>query len=298
MNPVAAAVTIPALTFIDGAYLPPLLSERPRTDGIIVYAGGDTPNPIKPQDIKGYTEQYRYILPVWVRSNPAGRSANWDATEFYNWLKIAQAPAGSLVALDLETATDPNYAIQFFDLLKTVGHPVLDYGSQSTVFGNHNPDGWYWGADWTGYAHLSNGDVMTQYFTGRNWDISMAQRFLPFWDKTPKLGPPPPSPKPAPRPTGAPEMPTGIQVMSVTAEGWTLLWNPDDTVTSYRLRITTGGQCVRDTSFSRADGKPPVKSWTIDQMTPDHTFTCHLAAYRHGIWSAESNGPAAHTTRG
>ena len=50
------------------------------------------------------------------------------------------------------------------------------------MFGNSNPDGYVWGADWTGVPHLHSGDGATQYVSFSGYDLSLMTSALPFWD--------------------------------------------------------------------------------------------------------------------
>lgn len=170
------------LIFYDAAYPPP---HPPVTDGVCIYIGGDTPHVWTMDEIRAQTARYR--LPVFVRSNPGTTQADacGDAAAAIAQLHAIGAPRGCLVAWDTETAADPGYMAAIWALLKLDGYQVLDYGSQSRVFGNTIPDGYYWGADWTGEKHLAAGDVMTQYASFTSYDLDEAVPSLPFWDTTP-----------------------------------------------------------------------------------------------------------------
>jgi len=83
-------------------------------------------------------------------------------------------------------AVDPGWTHTFVSILNGAsvikGYPVIDYGSESTLRGNMNPDGYYWGADWTSVPHLHTGEGMTQYLSLQNEDVSLANAALPLWD--------------------------------------------------------------------------------------------------------------------
>ena len=67
------------------------------------------------------------------------------------------------------------------------------YGSQSSVFGNENPNGLYWGADWTSVPGLQPGNAITQFVSFNSYDEDTAEATLPYWDANP---PAPPNPYP------------------------------------------------------------------------------------------------------
>jgi hypothetical protein len=165
------------LTFYDAAWPP---AKPPTTDGVCIYIGGDTPHVWTAAEIAAQTARYR--LPIWVRSNPEQVSPLADATACLAALRWMGVPKGRLVALDSETDVDPSWVNTFVRTVNDGGYPVIDYGSQSTVFGNKNPDGYYWGADWTNTPHLHSGDQMTQYADFGPFDESLAQPSMPFWD--------------------------------------------------------------------------------------------------------------------
>lgn len=168
------------LIFIDAA-TPPSPTTLPMTDGICFYAGGDTPHVWTEAEVTRFKVRYR--LPVWVRSNPESHSASADAKAFLHQLtSVYKVPKHKLVALDSETDVDAAWVKEFVGLINAGGYLVIDYGSRSSVFGNHNPDGYYWAADWTGHKHLANGSQMTQYVNFSGYDESIAESTLPFWD--------------------------------------------------------------------------------------------------------------------
>lgn len=165
------------LTFYDAA-VPP--ANPPKTDGVAFYIGGDTPHIWSLAEIKATTARYR--LPIFVRSDPPAHQAAADAAAAVSRLAFIGAPKGSLVAWDTEVAADPVYIGQVFRLLSAAGYKLLDYGSQSVVFENDVPDGYYWGADWTGTPHIHQGDAGTQYEAGTSYDLNIFKPGLPFWD--------------------------------------------------------------------------------------------------------------------
>jgi hypothetical protein len=165
-------------------------------DGLAFYIGGDTPHVWTLAEVRACP--YRYRLPIFVRSDPnaLGITAVSDVSQAVPMLKMYGAPLGTLVAWDSETSVDPQYIQAVYAALLAAGYKLIDYGSQDFVFGNKNPDGYYWGADWTNVSHLTAGDVMTQYDSLAGWDESVSGNapVLPFWDTRPV--PPPVVPVP------------------------------------------------------------------------------------------------------
>jgi hypothetical protein len=173
-----------SLTFFDSAY--PLSSPLP-VDGVCFYIGGDAVHIWTAEEIEAQPARYR--LPVFVRSNPGSANASNDVVAAASALHSISAPAGCLVAWDTETADDPLYINAVYRALKAAGYTLIVYGSQSVVTSEGNPDGLYWGADWTGSPHLHSGDVMTQYVSFNAYDESVAIDGLPFWDTKPGTEP-------------------------------------------------------------------------------------------------------------
>lgn len=157
-------------------------------DGRAFYAGGDTPHVWTLAEV---TENNpRYLVPIWVRSNPQQVDPLADGNAFVNVLKtVYHAPTGILVALDSETSIDPVFVVAFVATLNAAGYKVIDYASQSDLFGNKNPDGYYWGADWTGTEHIVTGDQATQYVSFPQYDLSEFNSSLPLWDTQPQPQP-------------------------------------------------------------------------------------------------------------
>jgi len=174
------------LRFVDAAYAGAITGGP--YDGVAFYLpGGDAYHPWPIADVHARPERYR--LPVWVRSDPQAVAPITDATACLHALESYGVPAGALVALDSETSIDPTWVASFVGVLNGAGYRVIDYGSQSSVFGNRNPDGYYWGADWTDVIHLASGDDITQYANFSNQDLDVASSALPFWDTRPPAPP-------------------------------------------------------------------------------------------------------------
>jgi hypothetical protein len=173
------------LTFYDAA-VPP--AGPPAADGVCLYIGGDCVHIWTDAEIAA--QKARYRLPIFVRSNPPGPGAAADVVTAIARLKAIGAPRGTLVALDMETAADPAYVKTFAAGLESGGYKLIVYGSESTERGNQAPGGWYFGADWTGTAHIHPGDEMTQWRSLAAYDEDLAEATLPFWDTHPKVAAP------------------------------------------------------------------------------------------------------------
>lgn len=178
------------LRFVDASYASSIVGGP--YDGVCFYIGGNAYHVWPDSDVLARPERYR--LPVWVRSDPGSVGAEPDAEACLAALSGYRVPTGSLVAVDTEMSADPGWVQSFVLAVNAGGYPVIDYGSQSVVFGNQNPDGYYWGADWTDVPHLAGGTQMTQYVSFSGYDESEASSALPFWDTKPVPGPPSPVP--------------------------------------------------------------------------------------------------------
>jgi len=187
------------LTFYDAAFPP---ASPPECDGVCLYIGGDAVHVWTAEEIGMQAARYR--LPIFVRSNPRGVfGVAADINAALHQLAAIGAPKGTLVAWDMETAADKAYIAGVYAGLTAHGYVLIVYGSQSTVMGDDNPDGLYWGADWTSHSHLARGDSMTQWVSFSGFDLSVAESSLPFWDTQPKPLKPPPKPAPTPVPVPA-----------------------------------------------------------------------------------------------
>jgi len=166
------------LSFVDAAF-PTGIPSNIHFDGVCFYTGGDAYHVWSVAELDGRHETYR--LPIWVRSDPGSVNPTDDANSCVASLRAYGVPTGALVALDSETSIDAAWTRTFVDTVNGQHHPVIDYGSQSDVMSNKNPDGYYWGADWTSVPHLHAGDQMTQYVSYSGYDESLAESTLPFW---------------------------------------------------------------------------------------------------------------------
>jgi peptidoglycan hydrolase-like protein with peptidoglycan-binding domain len=204
------------LTFYDAAWPP---DPPPVTDGVCVYIGGDATHVWTLEEIG--MQPARYRLPIFVRSNPRGiAGVAADVNAALAQLKAIGAPRGTLCAWDMETAADKLYIAGIYTGMAAHGYRVIIYGSQSSVMGNDVPDDLYWGADWTGAAHLHSGDAMTQWVSFSGYDLDLAESSLPFWDTQAKA-PKPPVTKPAlpTAPSAPPWQETMLNSLPILSEG-------------------------------------------------------------------------------
>jgi hypothetical protein len=227
------------LEFYDAAYPP----EAPPAgaDGVCGYIGGDALNIWSKADWE--SQRARYRLPIFVRANPPGPGAAADVAAAVKELRALGAPEGTLVAWDLEAAADASYIRQVSSLLDDSGYRLIVYGSQSSVRSNDNPNGLYWGADWTGSPHIASGDVMTQWVNHSSYDLSEAEATLPFWDthKSPSL----------------------MTLMLHDQEGPVMLLLPKGTPTP--IAIPDGATSIRFTTvFGRAGGTWPAATLSVN----------------------------------
>jgi hypothetical protein len=175
------------LKFVDAISLENARKAGP-ADGTAFYLpGGNAFRAWPHSEVAGITTRYR--LPVFVRSNPTLARLPGDIEVTLTGLTACGAPRGSLIALDSETSVDPTYVRGFFTGVHKAGYRLIDYGSQSVVFGNLNPEGYYWGADWTDAAHIHSGDDATQFVSFANYDVSEFSSALPLWDTRPPTPP-------------------------------------------------------------------------------------------------------------
>lgn len=202
-------------TAFDAAY-PPASAPAGATTACI-YIGGDTPNPIaNPASVPAY-QGVTFWLPVWVRSDPTPAVAHTDGLACARTLDALGAPSTCSVVLDLETAVTPSYVTTFATLVAP--HPVLPYGSRSTLTQNPRCGGHFlaW-PTWTGNDWPS-GVVAIQHTYAGSYDLSSVQTSAALWDRRKPVAPVVTAPS-APTTTGA-----GCAVVEVTTgadgNGWT-----------------------------------------------------------------------------
>lgn len=95
---------------------------------------------------------------------------------------------------------------------------------------------------------------------------------------------------PAPAAKRPPPTPANVHAVHVTANEIGLVWNPSPGATGYRIRVTYQGKLAGSTS-------PTSPGGTVHGLTPDHTYTCHVAAVGPGGTSPETGGPIVKTPR-
>lgn len=211
----------------DAAYPP---ANPPHWDAAAGYIGGDTPHVWSAAEWRA--QPVRYWLPIYVRSNPTSalartmrrlrvhpvttrvavpvakafarlRSRTYavaaasDAAIAIAWLRAHNAPKGSVVVLDLETAVNGPYVRTFDADLVAAGYKVMAYGSLSTIFSNPRTSGGYWVAHYTYRPHMEPGAVATQWADGPDYDSNLVADSVPLWDTH---GGPTPGPVPTPTP--------------------------------------------------------------------------------------------------
>lgn len=159
--------------------------DGPETDIELIYVGGDTPDPMwnwtVTEILKTFDETY--LLPTWVRSDPANFNGQSEANQFVNWLHSHNVPKGITVCLDLEVAIDTAYVNAFNTTLSAFGYRVMKYGSKDFIFGNPKTSGGTFVADPTGIPHMVTiGDtVATQYAFDNQYDLSWVLDNVPLW---------------------------------------------------------------------------------------------------------------------
>src|SRR5579863_3052451 len=87
----------------DAAY-PPSSPPKASNEVVMGYLGGDTPHVWSLAEWNSQPARYR--VGIWTRSNPGGYNGTSEAQEAVAKWKSLGAPAGSMIALDLETAED------------------------------------------------------------------------------------------------------------------------------------------------------------------------------------------------
>lgn len=167
----------------------------PKTDAVLIYAGGLTPDPWTLEDIHAQTARYR--VPCWV-ARGAGRDAGIaEAREMLAWLASHRAPRGRLLVLDLETrrsGPDHDYELAWRRTVADARYWVSLYGSSGNLFTYPATGGGYFVADpppagQPARPHMfGHPDVsMTQWrfaIPGQDWDLSVLRRELRplLWD--------------------------------------------------------------------------------------------------------------------
>jgi hypothetical protein len=133
----------------------------------------------------------RYLLPIFVRSNPQGAAqAQADAAVVVAWCHAQGQPARSAVELDFESEVDAAYAAAFNAALLAAGFAEVLYGTGSTVVRNPAPSAGYNEAAWTG---VDSPPVSTaqQFLSTAAYDLNDFRPDAPLWDLRPPAAPPP-----------------------------------------------------------------------------------------------------------
>lgn len=169
----------------------------PRTNAVLVYAGGLTPDPWTPADIAAQTA--RYLLPCWVARGAGSEAGTSEAHEFLTWLKEHRAPRRRLLVLDLETRNtgpDHDYETAFRRVISAAGYWLALYGSTGNLFTYPATGGGYFVADpppagQPARPHMYDHPhaAITQWrfaIAGQDWDLSvMRAEVRPLlWDRS------------------------------------------------------------------------------------------------------------------
>jgi len=235
----------------------------------------------------------------YVNGAYAWSQADWDLFPHAVHVQItvsASANAGDVLDVESGDAT-PGQTAGWIRQRKAVGYyrpsiycnlstvPAVRQGTGSYILGK---DYDIWVADWTGSPHEVTAPGLpsatcsaTQYENTAGYDASVV--YDGGWPHRT-------APAPAPKPTKAPAEPTDIKVASVTATSVTLTWNTDPTATSFRIRVTYQGNLVK---LAAVPGSPG----TVSGLTPDHTYTFHIAASNSAGTSVETDGPTVQTPK-
>jgi hypothetical protein len=134
----------------------------------------------------------RYVVPIFVRSDPATANPVADAAAAIAWAKANGQPSGTTTMWDGETAVDPAYFTAVDQSLQSLAglHELL-YGSKATVVQNTRTSGGYDEANWTGAAYAP-GDTADQFASFSAYDLGEFDTSL-LWDLHPELPTPPPA---------------------------------------------------------------------------------------------------------
>lgn len=148
------------------------------------YTAGDTPHIWTATEVAVLKQNYTFVLPIYVCSNPASRNATTDANEFAGDLKAFGAPKGIGVMLDYETAVDDAYETVFTSVMAKNGYLVILYGSGDTVIKNTRPASGYDEAVWTGKIPVSlpAGAVAEQFVDEGSYDVNSFSANAPLWN--------------------------------------------------------------------------------------------------------------------
>jgi hypothetical protein len=85
-----------------------------------------------------------------------------------------------------------------------------------------------------------------------------------------------------------PAMPANVKASKTTTTTTTLTWTASPGATSYNIRVTYQDKLVRS-------GTASGTSRVVNGLSPDHTYTMHVAACNSAGCSSETNGPTVKT---
>jgi hypothetical protein len=89
-------------------------------------------------------------------------------------------------------------------------------------------------------------------------------------------------------PAKVPAMPANVKASKTTTTTTTLTWTASPGATSYNIRVTYQDKLVRS-------GTASGTSRVVNGLSPDHTYTMHVAACNSAGCSSETNGPTVKT---
>ena len=90
--------------------------------------------------------------------------------------------------------------------------------------------------------------------------------------------------------TKVPVMPANVKAGKTTTTNTTLTWTASPGATSSNIRVTYQGKLVRS-------GTASGTSRVVNGLSPDHTYTMHVAACNSAGCSSETNGPTVKTPK-
>lgn len=180
------------------AEYPTEMGGRPVEGWCVYIPGGDAYHGWSQAEIDALRSQpwCRFLLPVFVRSNPQGAAqAEADAAIAIAWAKAQGQPSGTLVMMDYETAVDSVYELAFDRAIRAGdGDLEILYGSKSTVIQNATPSGGDDEADWTGSIPASLSSMAQQFLSVDAYDLNLVRTDAPLWDLRAPAAPTNPAP--------------------------------------------------------------------------------------------------------
>lgn len=193
----------------DAAFLP---SPLPAADGFAFYIGGNTPHVWTDAEIALLKKTYRFLLPIFTRSNPVYSYAQNDGAALIAACRRVGLAPGKLVAVDLESAVNPAYVKALDAIVVAAGWKLVEYGQLSTVGQNPITSGGYWVGYWDGVAN-DPGWTGKQYEDVGPYDLSEFDE-TNLWD----LRAPAPAPVPPLPPVITEEFMSQLEVYRITGD--------------------------------------------------------------------------------